>query len=82
MKGKSVGDWTSDGPVVLMLNYAGRDQTIAVAAREEDAPYLAAAPDLFESLKEILNYRGGADSALEDEDVMDRARAAIKKADR
>jgi len=35
---------------------------------------------LEDCLKEILNYTGGADNALEDEYVMDRARAALAKA--
>lgn len=39
-----------------------------------------AAPDLLEALKEIRDYRGGADSALEDEYVMARVDAAIAKA--
>lgn len=40
----------------------------------------AAAPDLYESLLEILNYEGGATSALEDEYVVERAMAALEKA--
>lgn len=45
-----------------------------------DARLIAAAPELLEALEEILNYSGGADSALDDDYVMDRARAAIAKA--
>lgn len=45
-----------------------------------DANLIAAAPDLLAALDEILNYDGGADSALQDEYVMERARAAIEAA--
>lgn len=40
-----------------------------------------AAPELLEALKEILDYSGGAENALEDEYVVDRARTAIAKAE-
>ena len=46
-----------------------------------NARLIAAAPDLLDSLSEIFDYAGGADSALHDEYVMDRARAAIAKAE-
>lgn len=49
---------------------------------EANARLIAAAPDLLEALQEILGYRGGADNALDDEYVMERARAAIAKAER
>lgn len=45
-----------------------------------NARLIAAAPDLVEALQDILDYSGGAASALEDEYVMDRARAALSKA--
>lgn len=48
---------------------------------EANARLIAAAPDLLDSLSEIFDYAGGADSALHDEYVMDRARAAIAKAE-
>lgn len=41
---------------------------------------LAASPDLLAALEEILDYTGGADTALNDDFVVDRARAAITKA--
>jgi len=45
-----------------------------------NARLIAAAPELLSALEEILNYVGGADSALDDEYVMERANAAIAKA--
>ena len=36
--------------------------------------------DLVDALDEILNYSGGANNALEDEYVMERAAAALSKA--
>lgn len=45
---------------------------VALACRVHD--------DLVSALEEIVDYRGGADNALEDPYVMDRACAAIAKA--
>ena len=45
-----------------------------------NARLIAAAPEMFEALQDILEYSGGAASALDDEYVMDRARAALSKA--
>lgn len=45
-----------------------------------NARLIAAAPDLLAALEEILDYRGGAESALHDEYVVERARAAVAKA--
>ena len=47
---------------------------------QANANLIAAAPDLLAALDDILDYRGGANNALEDEHVMDRARAAISRA--
>lgn len=44
------------------------------------ARLFSAAPEMFEALQDILDYSGGAASALEDEYVMERARAALSKA--
>lgn len=41
---------------------------------------IAAAPDLLAAIEEIMDYRGGAESALEDTYVMERVAAAITKA--
>jgi len=57
-----------------------RLEAIRALSDEELGARLDAADALAASLSEILDYRGGADSALEDEHVMDRARAAIAKA--
>lgn len=46
-----------------------------------NARLMAAAPDLLDVLQEIVDYRGGADSALHDEYVMERVHAAIAKAE-
>lgn len=40
----------------------------------------SAADDLYNSLYEMLHYEGGADSGLDDEYVVDRARSALAKA--
>lgn len=54
---------------------------ITTAAGTLARAYLAAASqrdELRASLEEILDYQGGADSALDDEHVVERARAAIR----
>lgn len=45
-----------------------------------DMLLIAAAPDLYAALDDLLDYRGGAESALEDDHVVDRAKAALAKA--
>lgn len=45
-----------------------------------NARLIAAGPDLLAALSEIINYAGGADSAIDDPYVMDRAVAALNKA--
>lgn len=50
------------------------------AAGTANASLISAAPDLLDALSEILTYRGGADNALEDSYVMERAHAALAKA--
>ncbi|GBQ64869.1 hypothetical protein AA103196_0993 [Ameyamaea chiangmaiensis NBRC 103196] len=45
-----------------------------------DARLISASPDLAEALDEIMNYQGGADSALDDPYIVERARAALAKA--
>ena len=54
--------------------------SIATKLDRDTARLIAAAPDLVEALQDILEYSGGAASALDDEYVMDRARAALSKA--
>jgi hypothetical protein len=48
--------------------------------REANARLIAAAPDLYEALDELLNYSGGADHGLDDPYVVERANAALSKA--
>lgn len=48
--------------------------------KEANAHLIAAAPDLYEALYEIFYYQGGADSVVDDEYVMERAKAALAKA--
>ena len=87
------GPWVIDWNV-SRLDIFGADETTLVAslrrsflsqaideAARSNARLIAAAPDLLDSLSEIFDYAGGADSALHDEYVMDRARAAIAKAE-
>ena len=42
-----------------------------------NARLMSAAPELLESLEEIIYYDGGADNSLEDQSVMERALEAI-----
>lgn len=77
------GPWTVDETTGQDLIWSSDHQIVAQAIAKnwpEDARLIAASPDLLASLEEILDYRGGADSALDDEYVMDRAQAAIAKA--
>ncbi len=55
-------------------------RTVTAEEWEHNARLIAAAPDLLETLEEIVSYEGGADSALHDEYVMERVHAAIAKA--
>ena len=55
-------------------------QKAADAERAETKRRADAYPALVAALDEILSYGGGADSALDDEYVMDRARAALDSA--
>lgn len=47
---------------------------------EANGHLFAASKDMFDVLEEILNYKGGADSPLQDEYVVGRAMAALEKA--
>lgn len=47
---------------------------------ETNARLIAAAPDLLGALEEIVGYAGGAETALDDEHVMERFHAAIAMA--
>ena len=89
----TTGPWVIDWNV-SRLDIFGSDETTLVAslrrsplsqsideAARSNARLIAAAPELLDSLSEIFDYAGGADSALHDEYVMDRARAAIAKAE-
>lgn len=60
----------------------GELQWLATPEAEQwaNAYLLAAAPLMRDVLDDILDYRGGADNALDDEYVMDRARAALAAA--
>ena len=74
---------------IILADSAGDSSAIAAVVSNlrpalevaNNARLIAAAPDLLDSLSEIFDYAGGADSALHDEYVMDRARAAIAKAE-
>lgn len=46
-----------------------------------NARLIAAAPELLAALREIMEYNGGATTALHDAYVMERAHAAIAKAE-
>lgn len=61
------------GGIMHAFTEAGGDE-------HPDARLIAASPCLLAALQEIVEYNGGADSALHDEYVMERVRAAIAKA--
>ena len=50
---------------------------VQIGANPDDARCAAAAPALLAALKEILEYAGGQETALDDDYVMERVRAAI-----
>ena len=62
-----------------------RGYVASLAVTNEDAlgnaQLISAAPDLFEALKIILEYPYGDASPLDDPLVIERARAAIRKAE-
>lgn len=60
--------------------WGGLEQKPFCAHADERARLMSAAPELYDSLYEIMHYKGGAESALSDEYVTQRALAAIKKA--
>jgi hypothetical protein len=56
------------------IPYIGRSEQNA------NARLISAAPELYEALDELLNYSGGAEHALDDPYVVERAEAALAKA--
>ena len=69
---------------VAMANfYNCHDEEVRVTREQQEAnaQLISAAPDLFEALKIILEYPYGDASPLDDTLVMERARAAIRKAE-
>ena len=69
---------------VAMANfYNCHDEEVRVTREQQEAnaQLISAAPDLFEALKIILEYPYGDASPLDDPLVMERARAAIRKAE-
>ena len=83
----------SEGPYKLEKDAWGSsvilsgDYPIAKTIRASEGCYqdanghlLRSSRELYEALDEILNYTGGADNALEDEYVMERAFAALSAA--
>ena len=57
--------------------YCGKPlNAVAVA----NAHLIAAAPEMYEVLDELLSYTGAAAYALDDEHIVERARAALAKA--
>lgn len=66
----------SSDRVVIWSPYWPKDD----AEQEANARLIAAAPDLLDALEEIVGYTGGAETALDDENLMDRIYDAISKA--
>ena len=69
--------------VALANFYNCHDEEMRVTRDQQKAntQLIAAAPDIYEALKIILEYPYGDASPLEDPLVMERARAAIAKAE-
>lgn len=69
--------------VALANFYNCHDEEMRVTRDQQKAntQLIAAAPDIYEALKIILEYPYGDASPLEDPLVMERARAAIRKAE-
>lgn len=59
----------------IVCTIYGSEQDVLKRAR-----IIAAAPDLFDSLNDIICYSGGADNATEDEYIMERANIACNYA--
>lgn len=66
------------GPDVVAVVWDADDREDV--EKKANAALLSAAPDLLDALQEIISYRGGAESSLEDEYVMQRVNDAIAKA--
>ena len=69
---------------IAMANfYNSHDENFRVDREQQiaNAQLISAAPDLFEALKIILEYPYGDASPLDDPLVIERARAAIRKAE-
>ena len=69
--------------VALANFYNCHDEEMRVTRDQQKAntQLIAAAPDIYEALKIILEYPYGDASPLDDPLVMERARAAIRKAE-
>jgi hypothetical protein len=76
-------DQLSEGYSTIIYDANGK-RPILDHLREDEALDIVRAVNAFEPLKdaleELLDYRGGADSPLEDEYVMERVQAALAKA--
>ncbi len=75
------GPWHFDGRRWIRDSAGLGVLRVQLGANPDDARVAAAGRELLECLKEILEYDGGADSALHDPYVMERARSAIAAAE-
>ncbi len=72
--------YVSNSSIVLRLIIEEKTgDNIAVAYRKEDAPLIAAAPELLEALKEALSYIKG--DYIDADGIEDRLGNVIKKAE-
>lgn len=75
------GPWHHDGRRWIR-NADGRGVLrVHIGANPDDVRLAAASPALLSVLQEIMDYRGGAPSALHDPYVMERAQAAMLAAE-
>ena len=80
--GSATGCWYAlrEGSSIAIANgFPAPESDELSTAREEIAAWRKLAEDLAESLKEVIDYDGGASSALEDEYVIDRASAVMAR---
>ena len=81
------GPWDMDEGDYGIYQIETSDQIAEVFSHHPDeelkanARLIAAAPELLEALRELLEYDGGAFCVCDDPYAMDRARAAIAKAE-
>lgn len=76
----SPAPWTWDEDVFLVDADGNMLLDEPNGLEEAECHLVAAAPDLYAALNDLLSYSGGAANALDDPYVVERARLALNKA--